>query len=55
MKALTPMRRAILEFIVSQQRLRGYPPSVTEIGEAVGLTSSSSLNAQLKALQELGY
>lgn len=55
MKALTPMRRAILEFIVSQQRLRGYPPSVREIGEAVGLTSSSSVHAQLKALQELGY
>lgn len=54
-KALTPIRKAILEFIVSQQRLRGYPPSVREIGEAVGLNSSSSVHAQLKALQELGY
>ncbi len=54
-KALTPVRRSILEFIVSQQRLRGYPPSVREIGEAVGLNSSSSVHAQLKALQELGY
>lgn len=54
-KALTPIRRSILEFIVSQQRLRGYPPSVREIGEAVGLTSSSSVHAQLNALQELGY
>lgn len=54
-KALTPIRKSILEFIVSQQRLRGYPPSVREIGEAVGLTSSSSVHAQLKVLQELGY
>ncbi len=54
-KALTPIRRSILEFIVSQQRLRGFPPSVREIGEAVGLTSSSSVHAQLKALQELGF
>lgn len=54
-KALTPIRKSILEFIVSQQRLRGYPPSVREIGEAVGLTSSSSVHAQLKALQGLGY
>lgn len=54
-KALTPIRRSILEFIVSQQRLRGFPPSVREIGEAVGLNSSSSVHAQLKALQELGY
>lgn len=49
------MRRSILEFIVSQQRLRGYPPSVREIGEAVGLNSSSSVHSQLKALQGLGY
>lgn len=54
-KALTPIRRSILEFIVSQQRLRGYPPSVREIGEAVGLTSSSSVHSQLQALQGLGY
>ncbi len=53
--ALTPIRRSILDFIVSQQRLRGFPPSVREIGEAVGLASSSSVHAQLKALQELGY
>lgn len=54
-KALTPIRQAIMEFIVAQQRLRGYPPSVREIGEAVGLNSSSSVHAQLKALQDLGY
>lgn len=54
-KALTPIRQAIMEYIVCQQRLRGYPPSVREIGEAVGLNSSSSVHAQLKALQELGY
>ncbi|TAN29527.1 MAG: transcriptional repressor LexA [Actinomycetota bacterium] len=54
-KVLTPIRRSILEFIISQQRLRGFPPSVREIGEAVGLNSSSSVHAQLKALQESGY
>ncbi len=54
-KSLTPVRRSILEYIISQQRLRGFPPSVREIGEAVGLNSSSSVHAQLKILQELGY
>ncbi|MEN3272148.1 MAG: LexA binding domain, partial [Actinomycetota bacterium] len=36
---LTERQRAILEFIVAQQQTRGFPPSVREIGEAVGLTS----------------
>jgi hypothetical protein len=39
---LTGKRRDILDFIAAQLHERGYPPSVREIGEAVGLTSSST-------------
>src|SRR5437764_10106376 len=52
---LTGKRREILEFIESQLRDRGYPPSVREIGEAVGLTSSSTVHAHLATLQRQGY
>src|SRR5690606_28392784 len=45
----------ILEFIDQQSRERGYPPSVREIGEAVGLTSPSSVHAHLNTLQRMGY
>ncbi len=53
--ALTGKRREILEFIGDQLRERGYPPSVREIGEAVGLTSSSTVHAHLATLQRQGY
>jgi repressor LexA len=49
------MRRKILEVIEASLRDRGYPPSVREIGEAVGLTSSSSVHAHLNTLQKQGY
>ena len=52
---LTGKRREILDFITAQIRDRGYPPSVREIGEAVGLTSSSTVHAHLKTLQRQGY
>lgn len=52
---LTGKRRAILEFIDEQLRIRGFPPSVREIGEAVGLTSSSTVHAHLATLQKQGY
>jgi len=52
---LTERQRGILEFIESQARTRGYPPSVREIGEAVGLTSTSTVHAHLGTLQRLGY
>jgi len=52
---LTGKRRLILEFIAEQIRSRGYPPSVREIGEAVGLTSSSTVHAHLQVLQRQGY
>jgi repressor LexA len=53
--ALAGKRRHILEFIAEQIRQRGYPPSVREIGEAVGLTSSSTVHAHLQVLQRDGF
>jgi repressor LexA len=52
---LTPKRREILDFIATEQNRRGFPPSVREIGEAVGLTSSSTVHSHLATLQRLGY
>jgi len=45
--SITPRQQRILDFIAETVRDRGYPPTVREIGEAVGLTSSSSVHAQL--------
>src|SRR5262249_17221105 len=55
MTALTARQRQVLEFIDAEVRGRGYPPSVREIGEAVGLSSSSTVHAHLAALQDKGY
>ena len=52
---LTGKRREILEHIETSLRERGYPPSVREIGEAVGLTSSSTVHAHLATLQRQGF
>lgn len=52
---LTGKRREILDFIAAQLRERGYPPSVREIGDAVGLTSSSTVHTHLTTLQRQGY
>lgn len=52
---LTARHRAILECIEASMRDRGYPPSVREIGEAVGLSSSSTVHAHLTTLQRLGF
>jgi repressor LexA len=54
MDDLTPRQRRILEYIRSTVRDRGYPPTVREIGEAVGLTSSSSVHSQLANLERRG-
>jgi repressor LexA len=51
---LTARQRRILDFIGQTVRERGYPPTVREIGEAVGLTSSSSVHAQLATLERRG-
>ena len=53
-EALTVRQRRILDFIADTVRRRGYPPTVREIGEAVGLTSSSSVHAQLANLERRG-
>jgi repressor LexA len=55
MTDLTPRQRQVLEFVDAEVRRRGYPPSVREIGEAVGLSSSSTVHAHLAALQDKGY
>ncbi|MBI4729916.1 MAG: transcriptional repressor LexA [Acidobacteria bacterium] len=52
---LTARQRAILEFIERTRDERGYPPSVREIGEAVGLRSPSSVHSQLATLQARGH
>ena len=52
---LTARQREVLEIIEQHMREHGYPPSVREIGEAVGLTSPSTVHAHLAALQRRGY
>src|SRR4051794_8396712 len=52
---VTKRQQQILDFIELAMRERGYPPSGREIGEAVGLTSPSSVHAQLATLQRLGF
>jgi len=51
---ITARQQRILDFIAETVRERGYPPTVREIGEAVGLTSSSSVHAQLANLEKMG-
>ena len=55
MSDITARQQTILDFIAETVRSRGYPPTVREIGEAVGLTSSSSVHAQLANLERMGY
>ena len=52
---LTPRQRKVLEVIRDSVERRGYPPTVREIGEAVGLTSTSSVSHQLMTLQKKGF
>ncbi len=54
MSDITARQQRILDFIAETVRERGYPPTVREIGEAVGLTSSSSVHAQLANLERKG-
>lgn len=53
--SLSPKQRAILEAIQHSVASRGYPPSMREIGDAVGLASLSSVTHQLKQLELSGY
>jgi repressor LexA len=52
---LTPRQQRVLTVIRESLAARGYPPSMREIGERVGLTSSSSVAHQLRTLEEKGY
>ena len=52
---LTPRQRKVLEVIRDSVERRGYPPTIREIGSAVGLTSTSSVSHQLQALQKKGF
>jgi repressor LexA len=53
--ALTERQRTILNVIRASVASRGYPPSIREIGDAVGLTSTSSVAHQLRTLERKGY
>ena len=55
MEKLTAMQQRIYDYIAAAIQEQGYPPSVREIGEAVGLKSSSSVHFHLKHLEEAGY
>lgn len=52
---LTERQRTILEVIRASVTSRGYPPSIREIGDAVGLTSTSSVAHQLRTLERKGF
>ena len=52
---LTPRQQRILTFLRESIEKRGYPPSIREIGELVGLTSSSSVAHQLRVLEQKGF
>jgi repressor LexA len=52
---LTPRQQRILNVIRDSLENRGYPPSMREIGDLVGLTSSSSVSHQLKVLEQKGF
>ena len=52
---LTPQRRKIIRVIEDSLQSRGYPPSLREIGAAVGLASTSSVSYQMSVLEAEGY
>ena len=55
MNDLNKRERAIIKFIGKQIKDKGYPPSVREIGKAVGLNSTATVHGYLKKLSEKGY
>src|SRR5579859_4724946 len=54
-RGLTPVRPKIVEVIDDSVRRNGYAPSMREIGQAVGLASTSSVSYQLSVLEQEGY
>ncbi len=55
MEKISKRQEAILEFIKDEVKQKGYPPSVREIGTAVGLASSSTVHGHLGRLESKGY
>lgn len=55
MRELSERQRQILEYIQKCVEEKGYPPSVREIGQAVGLSSSSTVHGHLNRLEQKGY
>ena len=55
MRSLSKMQQKIYDYLVASIQAQGYPPSVREIGEAVGLRSPSTVHFHLKHLAEMGY
>ncbi len=55
MSKLSPRQQAILDYIKKEVEEKGYPPSVREIGEAVGLASSSTVHGHLSRLEKKGF
>lgn len=55
MHKLSARQKSILNFIQQCVQKKGYPPSVREIGEAVGLASSSTVHGHLSRLEQKGY
>jgi repressor LexA len=55
MDDLTERQRSVLEFIQERINKKGYPPSVREIGKAIGLKSPASVHNHLKTLEKLKY
>jgi repressor LexA len=54
-EALTPIRRAILEYIAAHQKERNFPPTIREIGVAVGLKSPATIKNHIDVLKETGH
>lgn len=54
-EALTPIRRAILEYIAAHQKERNSPPTIREIGAAVGLKSPATIKNHIDVLKETGH
>ena len=55
MKGLTRRQRMVLDTINTVMSKRGYPPTIREIGEALGIKSTNGVNDHLKALERKGY
>ena len=55
MEKLTDRQREILTFIVKETEVRGFPPTIREIGEEMDIRSTNGVNDHLKALERKGY